>query len=1049
MTDGDAPPTARRWRKRYLFGALLAIALIAIGIVWSQRYGIAENVIDDQLSQLGVDSSYSITDFDVAHQRVENLVIGDPGNPDLTVRRADIYLRFGFGYPSIRRIDAEGVRVRGRLVDGALTFGALDQLLPEPTGEPFALPDMELTLRDARIGLATPYGPVGLAGGGSGDLTGGFRGFVAAASPALAAKGCRIAQPRLAAALRVTDRRPEIDGPMTASRIECAERALAIDAPELALHAIFSESFDRWGGEAGLATPAFAMQGLTSGPARIGVAFDGEAGGETRGAAQLRAVDFSSADFGASLVAVRGHYRVRGGEISFDGDAELDNGRVAPVRLASVTSGLRGAEGTPLGPVGRTIGRAAEAAASDFGGHFALSAAYVDGAMALRLAELDAESASGARLVFESGEGIHFVSPRRGVRLDGVMLLAGGGFPEARIELAQERAGAPLTGLAEIAPIDTGNARLRLMPVRFSASADGRTRIVTAIEMSGPLADGRVERLRLPVAGYLGRGGRLAFGEGCVPLRWDRLTVASLSIGASELPLCPISGGSLFRYSPQAGMDGGARIARPRIRARLGNSPLLVAAREFRLPLARPGFAADAVAVRLGETGSESWADIGSLEAGFVPGGVDGRFAGASGALSGIPVRMGDAGGDWRFAGGVLTVDGRATVSSDSPDPLFNPLDAPQFSMVMRDNRIALTGALQAPENGTELAAIDLRHDLGSGRGEAVLETGLVRFDQRLQPSDLTPLVLGIIADVNGLVSGTGTVRWGPEGVTSDGVYQMTDIDLAAPFGPVVGLNGEVRFTDLIGMNTEPGQLATIRGINPGVLVEDGVVRYQLLSANQVAVEGARWPFAGGELVLEPTVLDFGVDRERRLTFRVIGVDAFQFLEARDFENIIATGIFDGTLPMVFDNDGGRIESGQLVSRGTGTFSYTGEISDVNLGVFGSLAFNALELIRYTRLEINFDGAIDGEMVTNVEFTGVSPNLAREGQGFIVGGFTRELAEIPIRFNITMHAPFNQMLYSFRLLDDPAFLVNRAIQGRISRMRAERDVQAGESDDLP
>ncbi|MGJ8536031.1 MAG: intermembrane phospholipid transport protein YdbH family protein, partial [Parasphingopyxis sp.] len=125
------------------------------------------------------------------------------------------------------------------------------------------------------------------------------------------------------------------------------------------------------------------------------------------------------------------------------------------------------------------------------------------------------------------------------------------------------------------------------------------------------------------------------------------------------------------------------------------------------------------------------------------------------------------------------------------------------------------------------------------------------------------------------------------------------------------------------------------------------------------------------------------------------------------------------------------------------------EISDVNLGLFGSLAFNALELIRYSELRIEFDGAIDGEMVTNISFTGVSPNLDREGQGLIVGGFTRELAEIPIRFNIRMNAPFNQMLYSFRLLDDPGFLVNQAIRARINRIQAEQDVQATESEDLP
>jgi len=251
-------------------------------------------------------------------------------------------------------------------------------------------------------------------------------------------------------------------------------------------------------------------------------------------------------------------------------------------------------------------------------------------------------------------------------------------------------------------------------------------------------------------------------------------------------------------------------------------------------------------------------------------------------------------------------------------------------------------------------------------------------------------------------------------------------------------------------MNTMPGQIATMREVNPGVLVEDGTLTYQLLAANKVRIEGGRWPFAGGELILDPTTLDFGVEDARRMTFRVEGVDAFQFLEARDFENIIATGMFDGELPIVIDNDGARIEDGLLVSRpGGGTFSYTGEISDVNLGLFGSLAFNALELIRYSEMAIGFDGAIDGEMVTTVSFTGVTPNIAREGQNFLVAGFTRRFAELPIEFNITINAPFNRLLYSFRLLDDPTFLVNQAIRARMNRIRAERTVQPTESDPVP
>lgn len=236
------------------------------------------------------------------------------------------------------------------------------------------------------------------------------------------------------------------------------------------------------------------------------------------------------------------------------------------------------------------------------------------------------------------------------------------------------------------------------------------------------------------------------------------------------------------------------------------------------------------------------------------------------------------------------------------------------------------------------------------------------------------------------------------------------------------------------------------------MLVEAGNIRYQILSSTAVRVEEGRWPFAGGALILEPTTLAFGPDQVQRLTFRVEGLDAFAFLEERRFENIAATGVFDGVLPVVVDQGGARIEGGYLVSRaGGGALSYTGEISDVNLGLFGTLAFNALELVQYSTLTIRFDGAIDGEMVTNVDFTGVTPNIAREGQSFLVAGLTRPLSRLPVRFDITMRAPFQGLLYSVRLLDDPSFLVSDAIaRYRAERLtEAERNVQAQESEIVP
>ena len=140
-------------------------------------------------------------------------------------------------------------------------------------------------------------------------------------------------------------------------------------------------------------------------------------------------------------------------------------------------------------------------------------------------------------------------------------------------------------------------------------------------------------------------------------------------------------------------------------------------------------------------------------------------------------------------------------------------------------------------------------------------------------------------------------------------------MNLAAPFGPVQGLATEIRFTDLLGLVSAPGQEARIRLIQPGIDVFDGVVRYQLRPDYHVAVEAARWPLAGGTLTLDPTVLDFSQESVKSLTFRVEALDAARFIQQLEFTNIAATGSYDGIIPMQFDRNGGRILGGHLVAR--------------------------------------------------------------------------------------------------------------------------------------
>ena len=301
-----------------------------------------------------------------------------------------------------------------------------------------------------------------------------------------------------------------------------------------------------------------------------------------------------------------------------------------------------------------------------------------------------------------------------------------------------------------------------------------------------------------------------------------------------------------------------------------------------------------------------------------------------------------------------------------------------------------------------------------------------IAFTEALQPERLTKLTLGIVANARGTVAGQGRIAWSPQGVTSTGDFATDKFDLAAAFGPVTGIAAKIHFDDLLGLHTPPGQTATVAEINPGIAVRDGVIRYQLLENQRIQVESGRWPFSGGTLTLAPTLLDFGQARDRRMEFRVEGMDAADFVQQFDFKNIAVTGVFDGVMPIIFDQSGGRIEGGRLaVRKGGGTLAYVGEVSNAQLGMFGRLAFDALKSMRYDNLAIELDGRLDGELISRVLFDGTNetPKAAIRKNGLLSA-----FSNLPFRFRITIRAPFRGLLNSAESLNDPRGLIGRAAE---------------------
>ncbi|MCE2828510.1 MAG: YdbH domain-containing protein, partial [Sphingomonadales bacterium] len=493
--------------------------------------------------------------------------------------------------------------------------------------------------------------------------------------------------------------------------------------------------------------------------------------------------------------------------------------------------------------------------------------------------------------------------------------------------------------------------------------------------MTGPLLGGRISGLSLPVSGTFA-GGVLAMNGSCTDVRYQGLETGALRLPAGRLRACPERGSMLRVGGGQTKFA--LNIPKLSVAGTLGSSPLRASGSAISFDLDR-GFAANQVAVDLGVSESLSRFTVARIDGRMTGDGVAGSLIGGAGQIGNVPLLIGETEGQWRWQDGVLGLDATLFVSDAAEVDRFNRLRVPNFQLTLADNKIVAIGDLAEPESSVTVANAQIQHDLGNSIGNTLLSVDNLQFNDRLQPEQITPLTLGSIANVQGQLSGDGRIDWNGEAVTSSGRFTVERTDLAAAFGPV----------DL------PDQ--------------------------KVKIEEGRWPFYGGELILEPTILDFDVEAKRELTFRMVGLDAEKFLGNYDIENLRVAGVFDGTLPMVFDQEGGRIVGGWLVSRpGGGELSYLGEISYKDMGVMANFAFDALRSIRFEEMQIGVDGNLGGEVVTEVRFRGLQQgSLAKRNY------ITRQLAKLPIEFNVRIAAEFLSLIANLRSVYDGEYAAQR------------------------
>lgn len=313
--------------------------------------------------------------------------------------------------------------------------------------------------------------------------------------------------------------------------------------------------------------------------------------------------------------------------------------------------------------------------------------------------------------------------------------------------------------------------------------------------------------------------------------------------------------------------------------------------------------------------------------------------------------------------------------------PVYEPLVA-DLSATMEEGIVHMSGPIRLESKNVVIANAIMNLHLARFSGDAQIVMEPLSFASgSLQPTDLSELLRGVLTNARGGMTGRADLLISDGLLSGDGYVDFIEIIFDTfTVGRVSGVNGRINFSDILALTTPPGQEMTIDFMDPGIPLRDGVLTFQIIEAETTRLEGARWPFAGGALLIAPAEFQAGgaLDEIDTVTVTAQTLELERLIEVLQVPDLHATGTVSGVFPI-------DIEGANIMIRGAvleadergGKLSYTGSATDVVRGQneYADHALEALKDLDYSVMRVGANGNLIGHIIVTADLLGKSENV--------------------------------------------------------------------------